>query len=49
MVNEIGIPLVFAKLAFPEPVNQMNFERLCRAVLNGSNNHPRAILVQMEE
>nr|XP_042902443.1 DNA-directed RNA polymerase I subunit RPA1 isoform X2 [Parasteatoda tepidariorum] len=49
MVNEIGVPLVFAKkLTFPEPVSILNFERLQRAVKNGPNVHPGATLVQYE-
>ncbi|GFS71229.1 DNA-directed RNA polymerase I subunit RPA1 [Nephila pilipes] len=50
MVDEIGIPLVFAKkLTFPEPVNYHNVENLRRAVMNGPNIHPGASSVEMED
>ncbi|GFY49771.1 DNA-directed RNA polymerase I subunit RPA1 [Trichonephila inaurata madagascariensis] len=50
MVNEIGIPLVFAKkLTFPEPVNYHNVENLRRAVMNGPDIHPGASFIEMED
>ncbi|KAF8795893.1 DNA-directed RNA polymerase I subunit RPA1 like protein [Argiope bruennichi] len=50
MVDEIGIPLVFAKkLTFPEPVTYQNVENLRRAVMNGPNVHPGASFVEMED
>lgn len=40
-VNEIGIPMVFAKkLTYPEPVSQWNYEKMRLAVKNGPNVHP---------
>lgn len=45
-VNEIGIPMVFAKkLTYPEPVNQFNYEKLRLAVKNGPEVHPGYILM----
>ncbi|KAG8197820.1 hypothetical protein JTE90_020098 [Oedothorax gibbosus] len=50
MVNEIGIPMVFAKkLTFPEPVNYANFQNLYKAVMNGPDVHPGASWVEMED
>ncbi|CAL1300337.1 unnamed protein product [Larinioides sclopetarius] len=50
MVDEIGIPLVFAKkLTFPEPVTYQNVENLRRAVMNGPNIHPGASVIEMED
>ncbi|GIY88578.1 DNA-directed RNA polymerase I subunit RPA1 [Caerostris extrusa] len=50
MVEEIGIPLVFAKkLTFPEPVTFHNVENLRRAVMNGPDVHPGALIVEMED
>ncbi|GBM77438.1 DNA-directed RNA polymerase I subunit RPA1 [Araneus ventricosus] len=50
MVDEIGIPLVFAKkLTFPEPVTYQNVENLRRAVVNGPNIHPGASIIEMED
>ncbi|KFM65263.1 DNA-directed RNA polymerase I subunit RPA1, partial [Stegodyphus mimosarum] len=49
-VNEIGIPLVFAKkLTFPEPASQWNFEKLRQAVKNGPDIYPGASLIQKED
>ncbi|KAG0439040.1 DNA-directed RNA polymerase I subunit 1 [Dictyocoela muelleri] len=44
--REIGIPLVFAeKLTFPERVNDLNHDRLKKAVLNGTK-YPGALFVE---
>ncbi|KAG0417496.1 DNA-directed RNA polymerase I subunit rpa1, partial [Dictyocoela roeselum] len=44
--REIGIPMVFAeKLTFPEKVNDLNHDRLKRAVLNGIK-YPGALFVE---
>ncbi|XP_054713157.1 DNA-directed RNA polymerase I subunit RPA1-like [Uloborus diversus] len=50
MVNEIGVPLVFAKkLTFSEPVSPRNFMKLYHAVKNGPEVHPGATLVEYED
>ncbi|GIX88748.1 hypothetical protein CDAR_165131 [Caerostris darwini] len=50
MVNEVGIPLIFAKkLTFPEPVTFHNVEKLQQAVINGPDVHPGAIFIEMED
>ncbi|CEF62014.1 DNA-directed RNA polymerase [Strongyloides ratti] len=46
-VDEIGIPLVFAKkLTFAEPVNSLNAIQLRNQVRNGPNKHPGALFIQ---
>ncbi|XP_064477096.1 DNA-directed RNA polymerase I subunit RPA1-like [Ornithodoros turicata] len=48
-VEEIGVPMVFAKrLSYPEPVNDRNVTDLRRAVINGPNVYPGALLVEGE-
>lgn len=49
MVDEIGVPLIFArKLSFPEPVNEHNIEKLRQMVTNGPDVHPGALSVTFE-
>lgn len=49
-VEEIGVPLVFAKrLSYPEPVNDRNVADLRRAVANGPDVYPGALLVEKED
>ncbi|OQV18278.1 DNA-directed RNA polymerase I subunit RPA1 [Hypsibius exemplaris] len=49
-LNEIGIPMVFAKkLTYPTVVSPNNLEEMKRAVLNGPDNYPGAIAVEMED
>jgi DNA-directed RNA polymerase beta' subunit len=48
--DQIGIPLFMAKrLTFPESVANVNLERLCELVRNGSSVHPGANIVEDEE
>ena len=49
MVDEIGIPLIFArKLSFPEPVNEHNIEKLRQMIINGPDVHPGALSITFE-
>lgn len=49
-VEEIGVPMVFAtRLSFPEPVTERNIAELRRAVINGPDNYPGALLVERED
>uniref|UniRef100_A0A0N4ZQL0 DNA-directed RNA polymerase subunit n=1 Tax=Parastrongyloides trichosuri TaxID=131310 RepID=A0A0N4ZQL0_PARTI len=49
-VDEIGIPLVFAKkLTFAEPVNSLNAIQLRKQVLNGPDKHPGALYIQQND
>jgi DNA-directed RNA polymerase I subunit RPA1 len=44
--NQVGVPFVFAsKLTFPEPVNNINIDRMRQLVINGPNKHPGANFV----
>lgn len=49
-VEEIGVPMVFAtKLSYPEPVTERNIAELRRAVINGPDVYPGALLVERED
>lgn len=49
-VDEIGIPLVFAKkLTFAEPVNSLNAIQLRKQVTNGPEKHPGALFIQQND
>ncbi|KAL1435333.1 hypothetical protein MTO96_011066 [Rhipicephalus appendiculatus] len=49
-VEEIGVPMVFAtKLSYPEPVTERNIAELRRAVINGPDIYPGALLVERED
>ncbi|XP_075529481.1 RNA polymerase I subunit RpI1 isoform X2 [Dermacentor variabilis] len=49
-VEEIGVPMVFAtKLSYPEPVTDRNIAELRRAVINGPDIYPGALLVERED
>lgn len=40
-IDQLGVPLKIAtNLSFPEKVNQFNYHKLYKLVLNGSNNYP---------
>ncbi|RWS26622.1 DNA-directed RNA polymerase I subunit RPA1-like protein [Leptotrombidium deliense] len=48
MVDEVGIPLVFAqKLTYPQPVTWWNREQMKQAILNGPSVYPGATTVIM--
>jgi len=49
-VDEIGVPLVFAKvLTYPQPVTPWNLNQLREAVNNGPDNYPGATSVQFDD
>ncbi|KAK8771068.1 hypothetical protein V5799_025686 [Amblyomma americanum] len=49
-VEEIGVPMVFAtRLSYPEPVTERNIAELRRAVINGPDVYPGALLVERED
>eukprot|EP00794_Sanderia_malayensis_P010830 gene10831-11982_t len=48
--DEIGIPEVFAKkLTYATPVTPWNCQQLRRAVMNGPNVHPGAVMIEHED
>lgn len=47
--SEIGVPLVFAqKLTYPEPVTDDNYSKLSEFVINGPDQWPGAVAIEME-
>ncbi|KAA8914558.1 hypothetical protein FN846DRAFT_926797 [Sphaerosporella brunnea] len=47
--SEIGVPLVFAmKLTYPEPVTDENYAKLTEFVINGPDQWPGAVSIEME-
>jgi DNA-directed RNA polymerase I subunit RPA1 len=47
--SEIGVPLVFAqKLTYPEPVTDENYTRLRDFIINGPDQWPGAVAIEME-
>lgn len=47
--SEIGVPLVFAqKLTYPEPVTDDNYTKLSEFVINGPEQWPGAVAIEME-
>jgi DNA-directed RNA polymerase I subunit RPA1 len=47
--SEIGVPLVFAmKLTYPEPVTDENYAKLSEFVINGPDQWPGAVSIEME-
>ena len=48
--DQIGVPVFMAKkLTFPESVCQYNAERLKKLVMNGSNVHPGANIIEDQD
>ncbi|XP_033101512.1 DNA-directed RNA polymerase I subunit RPA1-like [Anneissia japonica] len=48
--DEIGIPDIIAKkLTYPQPVTEWNAQELRRAIMNGPNKHPGALLIENED
>jgi DNA-directed RNA polymerase I subunit RPA1 len=48
--DQIGVPAFMArKLTFPESVSSFNAERLRQLVINGTQNHPGANMIEDEE